>query len=314
MRRFRAGPVPGNGYALFRGYEQPFPEFPAFDHLNEAVCTAQHVLPPHAHPTFEICYFVAGRATWTTAGRSVDLGPGDLHIAKPGETHGGRPDPRDPNHNIAIGFDPVHLPLAGRLPAPSADLGLAMAETSALGDEIHALDRRVIPGGFGFELICRRILAELDRQDDDPRLRSLSLVMVQAMLVELLVFVTRCALVHQDRLEPSGRSAAPVRRRFRELGEWLADRLAEPPSLAEMAAQAGLSPAHFTVSFKRETGLTPIEYLTRLRVEAAGRRLVASDEAVTGIAIDLGFSSSQYFAEVFKRHTGLTPSEWRRRG
>lgn len=309
--RLPGGPVPALGYRLFRGYEQPFPEFPAFDHINEAICTPNHVLPHHAHPSFEICYFVSGRATWSTGGRSTNIGPGDLYIARPDEVHGGVPDRRDPNHNFAIGFDPGHLPVVGRLPALTADLGLAMAETKAVGDEFHLSDQRIIPGGFGFELICQRILSELDRQDDDPRLRVLSLVMIQAMLVELLVFVTRCALVHQDNLQPSGPSP---RRRFRELGAWLSERLAEPPSLTEMAGQAGLSPAHFTVAFKREMGQTPIEFLTRLRVEAAGRRLVASDEPVTSIAVDLGFSSSQYFSEVFKRHTGQTPSDWRRRG
>ena len=66
--------------------------------------------------------------------------------------------------------------------------------------------------------------------------------------------------------------------------------------------------------FKRAFGRTPLEHLTRLRVEAAAERLRSDPRAsVTDVALDLGFCSSQYFAEVFKRVMGTTPRRWRER-
>ena len=63
--------------------------------------------------------------------------------------------------------------------------------------------------------------------------------------------------------------------------------------------------------FKAETGYTLHEYLIHRRVEEAHRRLSSTDEDITNIAHNLGFSSSQYFATVFRRETGMTPGEYR---
>ena len=206
MSRFR-GPVPG-AFSLFHSFESPLPELPALLHVNEAVCTPDHVLSAHAHPTLEICYFLAGHAEWSSGGERFRLGPGDFYVSRPGEAHSGVPDRRDPNHNFAVGFDPARLPLAR--------------------------------------------LASTRRTQEDDEARS------------------------------------PF-------------------------ADVGLTPSHFTVAFKREVGVTPLEYLTTLRIDEAARRLRSGNEAVTGIAMDLGFSSSQYFSLVFKQRKGCTPSEWRGR-
>ncbi|MBA3710214.1 MAG: AraC family ligand binding domain-containing protein, partial [Planctomycetes bacterium] len=132
----RQGPEPEQGYRYIHAVGEPFPEFPALTHVNEAICAPDHVLSPHQHEVMEVCYFVVGRAEWTSGGASVQLGPGDFFISEPGEIHGGRPDPAEPNHNFAIGFDPRQLPLGSArgslLPAPSRDLVDAIGESTAL--------------------------------------------------------------------------------------------------------------------------------------------------------------------------------------
>ena len=62
------------------------------------------------------------------------------------------------------------------------------------------------------------------------------------------------------------------------------------------------------LTLKLEPGTTP-----RDKIEAAKRLLHQDSTSVTGIALDLGFVSSQYFATVFKRITGVTPSRYRHR-
>jgi AraC-like DNA-binding protein len=58
-------------------------------------------------------------------------------------------------------------------------------------------------------------------------------------------------------------------------------------------------------------GMAPGAWYTRRRIERAQERLREGGRAITEVAHELGFSSSQHFATVFKRHTGLTPGAWR---
>jgi len=307
-----------NGFVSYHGYDAPFDDFPAFTHINEAVCTPAHVLHPHAHPHYEFCYFYKGRAQWTCGAQRYQLGPGDFYISRPGEVHAGLPDPADPNHNFAVGFDPAQLAVAlpGRPPAvaaASSEVAVAFAEHQLLAQGEATDFRRVIPGGQGAEITYRRILAELDQLDPSPSTaRLLTRMMVQALLVDLLVWVTRLSI---NQLALHGQSQ-PLTREPRAdisaLVSWLPSQVAQPPSLSAMASRVGLSPSHFAVAFKREVGKTPLEFLTQLRIEEAARRLDAG-ASVTDTALDLGFSSSQYFSLVFKKQFGCTPSTWRRR-
>ncbi len=58
--------------------------------------------------------------------------------------------------------------------------------------------------------------------------------------------------------------------------------------------------------------MTPMQYLLSLRIEEACSRLAGNIRVnVLDIAMDCGFSSSQYFANCFKKATGSTPSEYR---
>ncbi|MBA2479059.1 MAG: AraC family transcriptional regulator [Planctomycetes bacterium] len=306
------------GFSRFHGYERPLPELPAFWHCNQARCDPGYVLAHHAHRSVEIIYVISGSASWTVDGEPVALKGGDFFITRPGEVHGGVIGPRG-LVNYAVGFDPKILPVphasSPRRLATSrgdGDMVQAVSEACAADNHLSALDRRIIPGGHGCEAILSRLMHELDRcAADDERQRLLTVSMVQALLVELLVFVTRCSLRRNERQLPQRRSEAHD---FSEILAWMATRVEHPPSLGETARRAGLSPAHFVVAFKRSTRQTPLEAMTLLRIEEAKRRLRARPRrAVTDIAIGLGFSSSQYFSLVFRKVVGCSPSQWQAR-
>ncbi len=65
--------------------------------------------------------------------------------------------------------------------------------------------------------------------------------------------------------------------------------------------------------FRAVRGQTPKQYQLRCRLQEAKRLLHGTNQSVTAIALDLGFSSSQHFATVFRRLEGTTPSAFRRR-
>jgi AraC-like DNA-binding protein len=95
--------------------------------------------------------------------------------------------------------------------------------------------------------------------------------------------------------------------------DYLERRFAEPVQMTDLARHLGLSRARMFEVFKKHTGLTPNDYLLRQRIEHAREQLAKPSRSITDIALDVGFSSSQYFANVFRRYTGMTPLEHRQR-
>lgn len=81
----------------------------------------------------------------------------------------------------------------------------------------------------------------------------------------------------------------------------------------ELAETAGLSPSQFDRRFKALFGMTPREYLLRVRTDAAAHALATTDRAVGEIALDCGFYDQSSFGKLFRRRMGVTPLEYRRR-
>jgi AraC-like DNA-binding protein len=88
-------------------------------------------------------------------------------------------------------------------------------------------------------------------------------------------------------------------------------RYAEPLTVADLAAAAGLSPAHFSREFRRAFGEAPHQYLLTRRLERAAQLLRTTDWTVARIAVSVGLSGVGSFTTSFKRMHGLTPTAYR---
>ncbi len=95
--------------------------------------------------------------------------------------------------------------------------------------------------------------------------------------------------------------------------EVLQSRYADDLSIADLAAEARLSPFHFIRSFKRSVGVPPHQYLTKIRLERACVLLETTNLAITDVAFETGYQSPAHFARLFRRHYGLTPTAYRRK-
>jgi len=94
---------------------------------------------------------------------------------------------------------------------------------------------------------------------------------------------------------------------------YMHDNLASKITVNDIAEHVNTSPSHFTKLFKDTTRKTPIEYLSKIRLEKAKRLLKLSDKNLTEIAFDCGFSTSSYFSHSFIEAVKLTPSEYRKK-
>ena len=85
----------------------------------------------------------------------------------------------------------------------------------------------------------------------------------------------------------------------------------EPIDLAGLAATAGLGKYHFLRVFRRYVGVTPYQYVLRVRMGRAARQLANSDDPILKIALDSGFGDLSTFNARFRATFGKTPSQFR---
>ena len=85
------------------------------------------------------------------------------------------------------------------------------------------------------------------------------------------------------------------------------------PALDELAHASGLSPFHFHRLFKAATGLTPNDYLQRLRISAAQSALRKPGRSLEQVAAQVGYADRATFAKLFKQLCGETPGAFRKR-
>lgn len=78
-----------------------------------------------------------------------------------------------------------------------------------------------------------------------------------------------------------------------------------------LAEQVHVSEDYLTRIFHKETGLSPWDYLTRLRIAKGARLLAATGASVLEISQEIGFTDQAYFCRVFRKRTGLSPTKYR---
>jgi AraC-like DNA-binding protein len=82
-------------------------------------------------------------------------------------------------------------------------------------------------------------------------------------------------------------------------------------SLEELSKKANLSKFHFCRSFKKSTGMSPMQFVTHLRINRAKELLRRKNNNISRIAIEVGFNDFSNFIRHFKKLTGVTPKTFR---
>lgn len=94
---------------------------------------------------------------------------------------------------------------------------------------------------------------------------------------------------------------------------WLATHFSVASPVDEMVRRSDLAERTFKRRFTDATGFSPIDYVQRLRIEDAKRRLERTDAPADDISWSVGYEDAAFFRRLFKRVTGMTPGAYRRR-
>jgi transcriptional regulator GlxA family with amidase domain len=101
--------------------------------------------------------------------------------------------------------------------------------------------------------------------------------------------------------------------RLSDLATWIISHLSKDLSVEVLAAKACLCPRHFSRRFKTEFGHTPADFVERLRLDEARRRLSNGDNSIENVGLSVGFKSADAFRRAFERRLGLNPRDYRQR-
>ena len=112
--------------------------------------------------------------------------------------------------------------------------------------------------------------------------------------------------LHPDALPPQVSSLT------RQTVAWFCEHYADTLSREKVAENLGVTAGYLTSVFRKELGLTPWEYLTRLRMAHAKELLISGSESIAEVAGRVGYDDPAYFTRVFLKETGHAPRAFRK--
>lgn len=130
----------------------------------------------------------------------------------------------------------------------------------------------------------------------------------EAMVRLLAIFADHLSIILNQAITHRKQSEAPTIRRAKD---FIDAHQNEELSLNRVAGTVNMSSFYFCKVFKRETGLTFLEYLSRTRVEKAKNLLLNPNTRVSEVAFEVGFASLANFNRTFKRVVGNSPTAYR---
>lgn len=108
------------------------------------------------------------------------------------------------------------------------------------------------------------------------------------------------------------RLGSEAQRLARKAMIYIHENYAQPLTREDLARYVNTSNGHLARCFRQETGLTPMTYLNRYRLQQAKTLLTTTQDSITAIALACGFSESNYFSRSFHQETGQSPLAYRR--
>lgn len=256
----------------------------------------QYVMSPHRHKQVEIMYVEQGECTVEVEGQRLFMRNGELVFINGDVSHCLLVEDGHPCKILNIEF--VFVPNRG--------------EFFSFGDFCRKIcdpPIRFFEDGPYYILkdteevywLLKRMIAELDGNGGAAQI-STNLLFWQLMLQIIRI-------IEEQRLENSNPQMAYVRNAIHFIHKFYHRDI----KVGDIAKRVGLNRSYFHRIFKEYVGVTPVEYLTRVRISRAKDLLIKTNLSMNEVAHNIGISSQQYFTYLFKKETGMSPARFRKR-
>lgn len=283
--------LPPNGKRLIHDLTAfGIPEVPYFAAMNMPF--TQPGLPAHMHKgRMELNHILKGERVYRVGGKDYHLRGNQIFVTWPDEMHGsGR----------YLHGRGQHFWMQAAIPKPGSPfLGQNAGRARPLLKALWEMPRRQFRALPGMRDIYVRML---DICRSGPS--ELAGIELSALLIQwFLLVATASTREWKEEITPDIAKALEIMSRVPH----------SPMTISDIAESVCLSESRFKGKFREQTGVPPGEFLLRRRTELAADMLVNGKGSLTGIALDLGFSSAQHLSQTFKNFFGLSPHAWLKR-
>lgn len=249
-----------------------------------AVLYCEHETPPAGArfgPIIRRAYIiecnVSGYGTVTINGKTFPITPGDCYVLLPGVSVSYTTDEKDPREGYWCYVD--GLPLERHFKGADITPEKPFAPKEAFPEILEWM---------------QKLAGSWEREDAGGRLLH------TACLYGILAALNR------------GKTSAVKEYVIEKAIALMETNYSEELNVTELAQKVGMARAYFSTRFKEETGMTPHEYLTILRIQKACLLLESSEDySIEDVAALVG-SDPKNFSRQFKQHTGKTPLQYKR--
>lgn len=251
------------------------------------------------HDVFEMVYVKKGNAVFEIAGQPAAIGPNDIVIIKPNQPH-----------KLIIKSQPgcefivLHFGFSNQKNIEFSEVSLEDFLNFVKGKESGAFITLKVSQKNEIITLLNRILKERENTEIGSDFLN------RLMVLELFVFISRALKMEW---ENSIKYKSPKLKELIQISvKYIRNNYERDISLGDIAKFVFLSPSYFTRAFKDEVGISPINYLLKVRIERAKELLAETDAKISNIALNVGFSNQQRFNEIFKKYTKQTPLQYRK--
>ena len=248
----------------------------------------------HWHPEIEILYVADGEMSVQVAGEDYMLKKGDIFFINPEELHA-MTMYEDVADYYVIVFETSMFQY-------QRNLFLEQELTMPLLNGKIRLPRMLQEGSKGYDKISP-IVKRIFYDDAESK------VMTYADLTALFCSLLEYSLLLKQSEREGDRHTEAIKRCVSYMEEHYGQKII----LAELAKLVHMSPTYFSAYFKKYTGTSPFAQLHFIRVKAAEKMLLKTEEPIVNVAGVCGFENVSFFIRKFKEITGETPAVYRKK-